>query len=105
MEVKELRADINEALSNPDETTRVGEFWCIEDEYTDCFPLFKKIFLDKKMEELIDKECIIKRCPEGFLVKDAYGDQEVFTHDEIALFIDLWQKAQKCVPLHEQYKK
>jgi hypothetical protein len=98
MQVESLRDIINEILSYAEEETRVGIFWCYAADYDACYPIFKDIFTNKKIWTSISGECIIKRCNEGFLVKDPYGGRDVFTNDEVALFLDLWEKAQKAKP-------
>ena len=98
MEVKLLRSDIDDAMNTADEQVRLGVFWCHAPHYDGCFPVFKQIFVDEKIEEIRSEECVIKRREKGFLVDDPYGEQDFFTYEEVSLFIDLWEKAQQVVP-------
>lgn len=98
MEVKLLRLDINEAIAETNELERVNAFWVIARHFDDCYLAFKVTYCDEKISKIISEECPITRCENGFFVQDPYGNQDVFTRDEISLFVDLWEKAQEIKP-------
>jgi len=98
MEVKLLREDINAALAEPNEQYRVNDFWVYSSHFDDCYLAFKVIYCDEKITKIISEECTITRCESGFFVQDPYGYHDIFTRDEISLFVDLLEKAQKVEP-------
>jgi len=94
MEVKLLKELINDAINEPNEDIREGDFWCYAPDYDKCIPVLKKIFFDEKIEEIKSAECNIQRINGQFLIEDSYGKKDLFTKEEISLFIALWEKAQ-----------
>lgn len=99
MQVNLFRDIIETALAARDEQERVGVFSCFVDDYNECYPIFKEIMVNEKIEEIGNEECIIKRSANGFLVNDPHGGSDFFTRDEVALFVDLWEKANLIAPL------
>lgn len=94
VEVKLLRLNINDALHEPDEKTRIGKFWCVAPDYDKIFPIINKILFDKSIKKIIDANCTIERQEGGFGIKDSYGNHDTFTQDEILLFVELYKRSQ-----------
>lgn len=93
MQVELVRDLINTALEEPDEKTRIGCFWVYAIDYDEYTPIMKKIFDDPKLNELKSEWFDIKRVGNDFLIHDKYGNVDLFTHDEIKLFIYLWEES------------
>ena len=99
MQVKLFRDIIETALATRDDKERVGVFSCFVDDYNECYPIFKEILVNENIEEIGNEECGIMRSENGFLVNDPHSDKDFFTRDEVALFVDLWEKADRIAPL------
>jgi hypothetical protein len=98
VEVRLLRELIDDALNTLDEKSRIESFWVFAPDYDECLPIFKEIFLNKKMNKIENEECTITKIEHGFLVEDPSGNHDIFTNAEVSLFINLWEKAQKVKP-------
>lgn len=111
MQVELLRDIIKMALDERHEYGNDPKDWpskvYIED-YDDCYPIFKEIFVNEQIEEIGNKEGIVKKKKNGFLINDPYGGKDIFTYDEMGLFIDWWEKIDRICPLpntNEHVKK
>lgn len=99
MEVKLLRDLLNKAMSNPNEESRVGMFWCYEPDYETSLPLIKILLSDPKRNKIKSEDCSIERLSKSrFLMKDNYGGQGIFSLDEMKLLADIWERVQKVEP-------
>lgn len=99
MQIELLRDIINSALEWDNEETRFDTFYVFCNDYEDCYPLFIEIFENKKIEEIGNEECTIKRFKDGFLVIDSNGNRDTFTYYEISVYVDFWKKLDQQCPL------
>ena len=99
MQVELFREHIETAQAARDGTRKGWIFSCFVDDYNACYRIFKEILMNKKIKEIGNEECVIIRSANGFLVNYLYGGKDFFTRDEVAIFIDLWEQADKIAPL------
>lgn len=98
MQVELLRDLFNQALEDHDESSRVGNFWCFADDYSECLTMLKTMMLNKHIQEIAADDCTITRKETGFFFKDPHGGQDTYSFDEAYFLIDLWHKTQIVIP-------
>lgn len=95
MQVELLRDLINQAIQEPNEQIRIGNFWCFAPDYDDEVPIFRAIFFSDNVVSIECDELVIIKSENEFLIFDRYGGEDRFTYDEVKLLIYLWEESFK----------
>jgi hypothetical protein len=98
MQVELLRDLFNDAINEPNEDTRVGCFWCFASDYEECLPFLKEILMNEKIESIVTEDCKIERIENSFTLKDFHGGIDIYSYEDAAFLVDLWDKAQNVKP-------
>lgn len=93
MQVELLRSLIDTALSEPDQETQIGVFWCFAQNYDNEVPLIKALFSSESVVSIESDGLVIMKTNDEFVIVDHYGRSDVFTYQEIQRLIFLWDES------------
>lgn len=95
MQVELLRDLYNRALHEPNESIRVGCFWCHVPDYEEFLSSLQQIYSDDSVESLSYDNTKIQRINNGFDITDKYGHKDFYSRNETLFLINLWNKTKE----------